>query len=395
MRSAYKFRDLEMLRGLAAVGVVFYHFSRGFLPPGGGGTITDRLGLRAEPGLILPLINGPFMVAIFFVLSSYALTVKLVGRSDPWAALLAIAKRFPRLLPLTVIGTLLPGLLYAAGLMFNREAAALTGSEWLARTGGVKLGGDWPDPSVGGALADGVALFARGVSQYNSSLWTMRLELVGSMLALVTALLIAGRWRPVRDLAVVGVLGLAGFLFDPLVGVCVLVVLVTKALVLTPVRFSAWPALLLIVGGLAMGSMYEIIDAIENPHPVLESQQGRLMGARYCVGALAVFLGVHLWTRVRRASERWPTRLGEWSFAIYVLHMPVMASAGAAVVVVLGYSTAACWLALAVTLLLTFLLAGGVARLDNWWVGRLNALARSVAAPVTERRAEPVAADAP
>jgi len=132
MSKVSRYDDLELLRGIAAIAVVAYHFLRAFLPPEKAPPLADTVGFAIERPFVLAAINGPFMVTIFFVLSSFALTIKLVEVREPLAVLTASAKRLPRLLPLTLIGTVCPALLFALGLMFNKEVAALTGSQWLA-----------------------------------------------------------------------------------------------------------------------------------------------------------------------------------------------------------------------------------------------------------------------
>ena len=394
LKPSQKFEDLELLRGLAAVGVIIYHFNRGFLPPANAPQAAHTLGLVAEPPLVLSLFNGPFMVAIFFVLSSYALTFRLVNESRPRSVVLAIAKRLPRLLPLAFIGALFAGLLNSAGLMFNRRAAPLTGSEWLTTTGGVKTGSQWSDPSLLGSAWDGVWLFVSGISQYNAALWTMRLELVGGILALVTAGLIAGRWVPIRDLLIVAVLGIIGLIMHPLCAVCVGTVLVTKFLRHHPILFSARVAVPLLAFGLAVGSTYYAFEAMLEEGP-FAPQAERLQWLLHGLGALIVFLGVHGWRRLRDRPQPFGRWLGRLSFSTYVLHMPVIASAGAGIIMLLGYSGFAVAVALATSLAVIFLLSIPLSAFDAWWVRTLNSTAARLAGRKRMQRATAVAADAP
>lgn len=394
MKVSGKHEDLELLRGCAALGVIVYHFNRGFLPPDTAPQAAHHLGLAVEPPFLMPLINGPFMVAIFFVLSSYALTFKLVGERRTKATMVAIAKRFPRLVPLTLIGVMFAAILQMTGLMANRQAALLTKSDWLVTTGGVKLEEDWPEPTIFGALYDSLKLFVDGVSQYNAALWTMGYELVGGILALLTALLIAGEWRLLRDLSVVAILGLAGFLYHPLCGLCVGTVLITKFLHFKPIRLSTIAALSMIGAGLLLGTTYEVFEGpLETSS--FEPQSERLQWILLCFGSMAVFLGIHLWPYMRNRRWRLGRFLGDISFSTYVLHMPVIATVGSAVVLLIGYSMLSVLLAFLMSIGVTIFLSILVAEIDRWWIGALNDFMRNFTTKKVVLRTKPYASDAP
>ena len=74
-------------------------------------------------------------------------------------------------------------------------------------------------------------------------------------------------------------------------------------------------------------------------------------------------------------SKAWAARLGLISFPLYLLHVPIMLSAGAAsfmsTVATLGIS-AAILLAAAVTIVLTLLCALPLAWVDKAWTGALG-----------------------
>jgi len=394
VQAKQKYEDLELLRGLAAVGVTIYHFNHGFMSAETASQAARSLGIVVEPPFVLGIFNGPFMVAIFFVLSSYSLTFRLLETRRPKAVLIAIAKRLPRLFPLAFVGALFAGLLQVAGLMFNREAAALTGSEWMSRTGGVKMGPGWDEPSLLGAALDGVVLFVNGFSQYNAALWTMGLELIGGILALITAALIAGSLRPVRDLVIAAALVIGGLYIHPLCAVCVGAVLVTKYLHHRPVRFSARIAVPLLILGVVIGSSYSVFEDVLEGGP-FEAQADRLQWLLHGFAALIVFLGVHCWGRLRDRS--WPVGrwLGRMSFSTYVLHMPVHASVGAGLIVLLGYSGLTTLVALAASMAVIFLLSIPLAAFDERWVKVVNRTAAKWTNRLPAERAKPVGSDAP
>lgn len=392
-----RFDELELLRGLAALGVVVYHFLRAFVAPERTSHFAQAVGLAIERPFVLSPINGPFMVSIFFVLSSFALTVKLLDAPAPLPVGIAVAKRFPRLFPVTCIGVMLPAALYFAGLMFNEPMATLSGSEWLRDSGGVKVNAPWPAPSLAGGVADSVRLFGRGLSQYNSALWTMRYELLGSLAALGTALLIAGRPRLLLDFVIVAVVALLALEVHTLCALCVITVLITKYLRVSSLYLSSAAASATIAVGLLIGSTYKPFPEELALDPVLGQHILRLDWVIHGVGAMMVFLGVHRWRRRKTANWPFARMLGRLSFAIYAIHIPVIASLGAGVVLALGYGPASVLLAALLSAIAIGILAHGIAYFDQWWVTTLNRTAR-VLTSIRNSRAEiatPGASDAP
>ncbi len=376
MNKSARYDDLELLRGIAALAVVVYHFLQAFLPHHKALPLVAALGLTVERPFLLAPVNGPFMVTIFFVLSSYALTLKLVEKRAPGAVLTAITKRFPRLLPLTLIGTVIPAALFAIGWLFNDEVAPLTGSEWLRLHGGIHPSEN--APWIAGALFDSVQLFDRGWSPYNSVLWTMRYELLGSLAALFTALVIAGPRKPLLDLAITVLLAMAALKVHALCAICVATVLLTKYLRNSNVTFAPRRAMVLIVCGLLIGSTYKPFPESMAMDPDIGHHVIRMDWLIHGVGGIMIFLGVHCW---RRASvPDWPAArlLGRLSFAVYVLHVPVISSLASGIVYWLGYG----WLSVIVAGLATAAATGALALVasgfDLWWVGRLNWAVRSV-----------------
>lgn len=252
---AKKFADMEALRGLAALGVVIYHYLYGFVPAAGHSSAVPIGGVvMVERPVLLAFINGPFLVWIFFVLSSFVLTARLVRDADPRVAIIAMAKRFPRLFPLTLIGALLPALLFAAGWTYNHQLAEMIGSTWLERSGGVKIWDDWPKPSLFGGARDSLLLFGRGYSQYNSALWTMKYELIGSIFALATAMIMGARRRVGPDAVITLVLGVVGLTVHSLISICVATVFVTKYVAQQDFKIGPLVVAACIIGGLVLGS---------------------------------------------------------------------------------------------------------------------------------------------
>lgn len=379
--SKQRFEDADFLRGIAAAGVVVFHFLYGFLPAVGPAGLPSSL-ISVEPPVLLAIVNGPFLVSIFFVLSSFVLTASLVDRSDRRRAGIAIVKRLPRLLPLTVVGTLLPAILYLSGWMFNIEAAGLTGSSWLERSGGVKLWEPWPQPSLEGAAQDVLLLFVKGVSQYNSALWTMKYELIGSVFALLTAVLMGSRPKALLDGAIVVVLGYGALKVHPLCTICVATVYLTKyVLPLVSSLNKSW-APILILCGLVLGSTYQPFPEVWRADEWAARQIVRADWFIHGLGAMVLLIGVRAMRLSRVYQSALSRFLARHSFAMYVLHVPLQGSVASLVLLFFGNNALGIAAAFAVSTALLALLVLPVSRLDEAWVKTLN---RFHAKPKSER----------
>ncbi|ABQ71006.1 acyltransferase 3 [Rhizorhabdus wittichii RW1] len=367
-----KYRDVDMLRGYAALAVALYHFLLAYVPPGRAPVAMDQAGLIAERPFLLAIVNGHFMVAIFFVLSSFVLTKGLVSGTPRSRALAAMAKRLPRLLPLTLIGTLLPFLLFAAGLLPTQEAAQVSGSEWLDRSGGIKYWAPWPEPGLTGAAKDALHLFASGVSQYNSALWTMKYELFGSLLALLGAMIIGARRRPVLDAVLITILAIAALEIHALCAICVTTVYVAKYLLDRPADIGPAPAAALIAAGLLLGSTFKSIPPSMITDDWMWTQVQRLDWIVHGIGATALLLGMRGLARLREADWWIGRQLGRLSFAIYVIHVPLQSAIGSQMMLALGHRPVPVIAAFFLSMTVIFMMAAGVARIDELWVARLN-----------------------
>ena len=190
--TATQLAQLDGLRGLAALIVVLWHFAFAFLPARIGivPPFNPADGIVGSP--VFALIDGPGAVMLFFVLSGYVLPLAYFRSGQTEIVLRAVAKRWFRLAGLTVAAAVASYLLFRFGLYHYREAASLTGSDWLGSFGGGDVGGRL-QPSFRAAILEGaVFAFLRDTSVYDPVLWTMRDELFGSLMTFAVGMLL---WR--------------------------------------------------------------------------------------------------------------------------------------------------------------------------------------------------------
>jgi peptidoglycan/LPS O-acetylase OafA/YrhL len=183
-----RIRSFDGLRGVAALIVVIFHYMLLLYPHGSPSTASVPAAIADTPVHIL--WNGPFAVAIFFVLSGFVMAAAADRRR---ASLLSnsIARHLRLAVPATA-SCVLAWIWLSAWPTAAQDLAETVAapSAWLEKTyqGDVK--------SLGHAIADGmVANFVRGFSQFNNVLWTLQYELIGSLGIFIGYRLWIGRAR--------------------------------------------------------------------------------------------------------------------------------------------------------------------------------------------------------
>lgn len=174
----HKFVHLDGLRGFAALAVVWAHIHAAFWS-NVSGSLLDRI-VAMPPVSWIP--NGDFSVTIFFVLSGFVLSHRYFDKKE-FDVSLSVAKRYFRL-AIPVLGAVfLAFLALRLGLFRNTEVSSITGDHWFAAF--------WQFPaSFKNMLYQGLyGVFADPMiaeRSLNPVLWTMRVELLGSMLVFGT-----------------------------------------------------------------------------------------------------------------------------------------------------------------------------------------------------------------
>lgn len=178
--------SLECLRGCAALVVVAWHLLIGFAPLESGQfqtSVPDPIIGR----LWFALFNGSAAVTFFFVLSGFVLPWSYYHSGDTRLVAHSLLKRWPRLAGACMVATVFSWALFKIGAYHFTQAGTLTGSPWLADFGYAGLPSGF-SPSFWPSLAQGAwRTFFDGQSNLDSSLWTMRPEIVGSLAVLGAA----------------------------------------------------------------------------------------------------------------------------------------------------------------------------------------------------------------
>jgi peptidoglycan/LPS O-acetylase OafA/YrhL len=322
-----KLVPLEGLRGIAAAVVVLYHLVLGFTPKGVGTVPHGHGPFDVVIQFILGLLNGGAAVAVFFVLSGFILSL-------PFARDRAMARQ---------------------------HAAKVIGAGWMASHGNAPIAVH--RLSLWDALKEGlVSVFTTGDVHFDSPLWTMRIELFGSLMIFLAApLLFELQSWPMRLTLTGAAMCVAGtaypmtYFSDFLVGALLAMLYAEQRL---PV-VGNWQALGLgVLAVYLFGFTYEQKLLIDAPLKAVMPAGDTSHFVWDAGAALMILLLLGNPFLKRLFSGRWAVWLGLLSFPIYLLHGPVMLSAGAAAFLsgleqfgVAGSAVAAALISIALTLL--------------------------------------------
>ncbi|MCM0034092.1 acyltransferase family protein [Sandarakinorhabdus limnophila] len=363
-----KLVHLECARGIASVIVIFNHFCVAFLP--GMKTSFMNGGLQLTP--VYFILNGSGAVIFFFLLSGFVLTQGFFRNPAPVALLRSVVKRLPRLmLPVSV--TIMAGfLILKSGSAPYQLAAEISGSQWLHDFGNAKFPQGFT-PTLASAVQQFLSVFLfSNNSYYNSNLWTMRDEFLGSLLVFaISAVFLYRRFRAASVMipAHLGLIVASFFLhiaFVPfLVGSGLAYLMVVQNLTFT---VSNRQAIVL----LCAAAMAFSVDNL----PVVGILPA-VFGSVLVMVALLGNAGL-----AEKLSGKYGLLLGQLSFPLYLVHTLVIMSLASAVVVWLtglGISYGVVVLvAFAVTLAATAVFSMPLVRLESFWVPWLNGYVRDV-----------------
>lgn len=372
--SAGKDGALEGLRGLASFCVVLHHLACALFPALIFGSVAvshHGFDLWLHDQLLLGVaFQGNFMVCVFFVLSGYVLSFRYIQTGDRGHLWSGLVRRYPRLMLPAVASCVLAWAALTLGLFRNIPAARVTGSSmWLATWW------DYPGNLLDAVHEGAISAFSNGPVLYNSALWTMWNELLGSLLVYATLLLIPRRslrWAAYPVLAVVTVLGSHTYLLAFVLGMafCELMAVPAGDEVRRVVARGWWVVLVvlgLFLGGIpipgqTMAHGYANLLALSSL-PTLE-----MWVLLHVMGAACIVMAVLGSPRLRGGLETRPLRwLGQTSFGLYLVHMVVIGTVASWLVLELaprvGYLTAA-----AVASVATIVVSLGMAELFTRWV---------------------------
>lgn len=364
--------SLEFLRGVAALVVLNGHILRAFAPSAEGASGAAQ---SLKTSLAFVAFNGGSAVYLFFVLSSYVLVKRYFQSRKAQDLLLGAIKRLPRLAGPVLVAVLSSCAIFKLDLYFFADAAAVTQSEWLGNFGNSPKILSPETASFSDAFLQGAwRTFIYGDKYYDSSLWTMMVEFWGSMLTFALAPIVfflQGRWALLSWFCIATGVFLAlkvSFFFCAFPASLLLYPLLAMGF-----RPNRWVRGAMVMVSLALLGYAGDAVGIYRPFALLETVVSDDVGLRQaCVAIPASIMLVYAMLSADEApswlSGKAARFLGDLSFPLYLVHVPIICSLASWVLLVSG-STA---LGAAAGILGSILAALPLMAFNNWWVQALG-----------------------
>lgn len=389
MRHDRRYAQLDGLRGIAAGIVLLCHFVLGFQPAflsgkAGQGALAASTGLAQTPAILF--WNPDFPVAVFFVISGFVLWASIPAQ--PGLSRMAtlsgqIARRWVRL-TLPILGSsLLIWVVIEAGYLHVRDAAPVTGTDWMA---GQYIWLQWFPNSLTLLVKEALLnVYLFQPPRWSGVLWTMPIEFVGSVGIFVAGVLLRGAGRRIRvGACIVATAVLAGTHYGCFaVGAALWELRGVGGR--TPRAGAIGGLIALALAFVFGGAPWALTETAYWPaFVVLSGYIDQPLLAAHRLGAVFMVVAALWWPPFRAVlAMRVPQALGRISFMIYLCHTIIMCSAGAWLVVRLtpawGYDAASLAALIAsialvavVAPVMTWLWDTPAIRLSRWCEARLG-----------------------
>jgi peptidoglycan/LPS O-acetylase OafA/YrhL len=345
---------LEAIRGGAALVVVVWHVCVAFFPYSLNGW------WQGSP--LNLFMNGQSAVQLFFVLSGYVLTRRYFESGNNRILLKGAVKRWPRLMGPVLLVVLASYALFKLDLYQFEQAGAAAGSPWLIKF--LSAYDTKPPIELWGALLQGSFFTFFGTEHfYNTPLWTMHPEFVGSFIAFGFAPILFEARKLSLHLTI-GLVAMGAVLaahenyaaFPIGVG---LAALVPRSAVIS--SRIAYPALLMAL--YFLGCPHSSNNAVYHPALMANADVMNSIGAAILIVVSETFYPIR-----RVFSGRISQFLGDLSFPIYLVHVLIICSIGSAIYLRVGAVPAA----LAV-FAFSILASLPLMAFNKWWVAQVNA----------------------
>lgn len=336
---------IDGLRGVASLFIVFHHFIMGYYPAAyqGAQALTHMEGgVEAEfsQSPLAFFAIGDLWVSVFCLVSGFVISYQVFHMTDEKQFSRSLLKRYPRLmLPVFALSAIVFVMLHL-NLFFNTQAAALTGSEWLAQFYQDKT---TLSDLIFSSIAD---TWIVGYSTlYSNAFWMLADLFGGSFMAYILAAMSKGMNRRVIFVyigAALIYLSTNSRLTDFALGVLISYIVAQYGESIHKHKKGCVAAgLVMLVLSVVLGA-YPVAYAPTNAYRFLNHLPDRLNPYYFYHMLASALLVMAIWllNPLRKLLSAKPVRfLGKISYSIYLVHIPVLFSLSAWLLIKLTEAT--------------------------------------------------------
>lgn len=326
---------IDGLRGAASLFIVFHHFIMGYYPAAYKGAeaaahLPGSVEADFSQSFLAFFAIGDLWVSVFCLISGFVISYQVFHMKDEKQFSRSLLKRYPRLmLPVFALSAIVYVMLHL-NLFYNGPASLLTGSEWLAQFYQNKTT-LWD--LIFSSIAD---TWIVGMSTlYSNAFWMLADLFAGSFMAYILASM--GRKMNSKMLyvyigAVLLYLSTNSRLTDFALGV--LAAYIVERFGERMKKHSkacTWGGFLLLAAAVLFGA-YPVGHVPDNAYGILNHLPDRLNPVYFYHMLAAAFLvmGIYLVKPLGRVFSARPFLfLGKISYSIYLVHIPILYSLSA------------------------------------------------------------------
>lgn len=326
---------IDGLRGAASLFIIFHHFILGYYPAayeGAEGVPHLRSGIEAafSQSPLGFFVTGDLWVSVFCLISGFVIAYQVFHMKDEKQLSKSLLKRYPRLmLPVFALSAIVYVMLHL-NLFYNAPASMLSGSEWLAQFYQNKT---TLSDLFFSSLAD---TWIVGMSTlYSNAFWMLADLFAGSFMAYILAAM--GRGMNKRMLWVYTGAALLYLSTNSRLTNFALGVLAAYIVEQSGERMEkhkkacAGAGIVMLAAALVLGA-YPVGHAPDNAYRLLNHLPDRLNPVYFyhMLAAALLFMAIWLLRPLGRGLSVKPVLfLGKISYSLYLVHIPVIYSLSA------------------------------------------------------------------
>lgn len=326
---------IDGLRGVASLFIVFHHFILGYYPAayeGVTGVPHLRQGMEAafSQSPLGFFVTGDFWISVFYLISGFVIAYQVFRMKDEKQFSRSLLKRYPRLmLPVFVLSAIVYIMLHL-NLFYNGPASLLSGSEWLAQFYQNKT-----------TLSD---LFFSGIvdtwlvgmsTLYSNAFWMLAELFAGSFMAYILAAMGKGMNRKILYVyigAALLYLSTNSRLTDFALGVLAAYIVEQYGeRIKSHKKACVCAGIFMLAAAVVLGA-YPVGHEPDNAYRILNHLPERFNPVYFyhILAAVLLIMGIWLLEPLGKVFSKKPVLfLGEISYSIYLVHIPVIYSLSA------------------------------------------------------------------